>query len=218
MKVIKLIIVTVLLSAVGAKAQTFVGGNFSFKYQASNTKYGDNKVKEPSSSAFIVSPEVGVVLSDKLTFGTGLAFIFGREDDRQPISNKTSSSTIVFAPFVDYNFLTFGKFKVLLEGGIPFSYGKRKVTSNNVKQNEVTSFGYGLVLLPLLKYDFSEHFQFYTQLNFMSLNLNFLRMSQEGQMNNTVKVVHKRVSFDFGGGTDNILNVGAITIGARYMF
>lgn len=215
MKAFKLTIISVFLLTASANAQFFVGGDISIMTSGKSSKAENTKMKGASVFGINFNPEAGIILSDKMLVGAQLDFGMVKNDDRQDPSTVKKSSHFGLVPFANYAIAKFGKFSVVTEAKMPFIFGRSSTTVGNTETKDPSTFYFGLGLAPLLEYEVSEHLVLHTKLNFMSLNFG-LNTSKTETMG--IKVTTTQTSFKVGADANNVVNIGNITVGARYIF
>lgn len=199
----------------GVNAQLFVGGNFGFSSSGGSNKVGNTTVDAPSIRNFSLSPMVGYYLTPKMAVGVKLNLSTGKAVTPGTPETVDKTNSFGVAPFVRYHAISFNKFSVYAQGGIGISFASSKTTVGNTSTNgpKTTSFGFGVS--PGISYELNEHFSLETSINILSLNYSF-STTKEGS--GATETVTKRSNFNLGAGLDNVINVGAITIGAIYKF
>jgi outer membrane protein len=217
MKAIKyvLLIASVILSAGINAQQVFVGGNISFSTSGGSNKVGSTTTDKPSSTDFSFSPKIGAFVSEK--FAVGMDFDFTTSKDVFPGTPETVNKAHSFGigPFIRYYAVSFGKFSVFgqAQAGIDLSSSKSTTGGTTNDGPKVTSLG--IAIFPGLAYDLNEKISLETSINLLSIAYGYSTSKQDiGGTEN----VSKTSGFSFGAGTDNIVNTGAITVGAIIRF
>jgi hypothetical protein len=195
MKKVFLFALVAVLSIASASAQAYIGGSLGFLSSSAKPEGGE----KITSSAFSFAPEVGYSLTEKLDLGIAVAFGSGKSGDL-----KTTGFGV--APYVRYSLVEFGKFSVLGKASLGIDSETEK---DNGYKTTLTTFG--LNVAPVLKYDLSDHFVLLANLNFLGLGFN-QTTEKEGDAKLT------RTGCGLGIDTDNVANVGELTIGFAYKF
>ncbi len=200
--------------SISANAQLFVGGHLGFSYNGGSDKVGNTSVDAPSTRIFNFSPMAGYYLTPKMAVGVKLNFNSIKEEtpDDETIEK---TKTFGIAPFLRYHAITFNKISVFAQGGIGFSFASSKTTVNGTSTDEPKTTSVGFGMSPGISYELNEHFMLETTINILSVNYSF-STTKEGS--GATEVETKRTYFILGAGLDNVVNVGAITIGAIYKF
>ena len=227
-----LLVIGLALAAGAANAQWFVGGNIGLDYQSAD--YGNIYFPQPAyadyyspyisgkdycTSTFGIQPIIGYIINDKVSAGVSLTFQTKTENlTYNNIDYIADVNTFGIAPFVRYNFLSFGKFNLnaeatlgyLANSGINYKYKRSGVTTQVSKGDKTTIIG--LSMSPVVSYNLSNKISLNTYLNFF--NLSFLSQSTKpdgGERINASK-------FSFGLSGNELFTTGAITVGAVYQF
>ena len=178
----KKLFITLALAAatfVGANAQFFVGGGLAFEYGKA-TNIGGIKNADGADYGFEIAPIVGYNISDKflvgLQFGVsvGKAEVGGllnRYDFDEAVTTAFAAGSQKFlgwqvTPFARYNFAKVGNFT--------FS-GQANIDLNGTKfdDSDVSTFGFGINIVPVVNYAFNDHWSIEGQLGFASIGYNF---------------------------------------------
>lgn len=189
-----LFVVSLVLAGITANAQLFVSGAVNFN-TGSTKDTNDDKTKRTN---FSIAPEVGYALSDK--FEVGLGFEIGTSVTKPPVGDKQKSNNWEIAPFARYSFLQFGKFSVMARGEL--------YVSGNKTTADIKTTNFGLAVVPVLKYDLTDNWALFTNLNFARLAFDYEK----------VKDGDKTTTFGLRGNSGNVFNVGDITVGFNYYF
>ncbi|MBQ4520325.1 MAG: outer membrane beta-barrel protein [Bacteroidaceae bacterium] len=100
----------VMVAAVAANAQIWVGGSLGFR------TYSEDKVANWKST-FSIKPEVGYDLSEDLSIAIGLGYEMCKPEQGDNVS------TLSVNPYARYKFLKAGNFSVFVDGGFTFETG-----------------------------------------------------------------------------------------------
>ena len=220
MKKIFLSVLAIAAMAATANAQLWFGGSVSFSHSGGEQKKDDNKFQTPKSSAFSFAPVVGFDLSEQLSVGGKLNFrtstnksyvYYGTDTQVTENVSEGKSNSVDAIPFARYKFAEFNKFGLVAEAGLPFSYNSAK-TDNGSTTLKSAQTSIGLYVEPILTYGLNDHFQLECGLNFLSLNANHSVTKDPDNSKNK----NTSTSFRFGASTNNVVNVGGITIGFIY--
>jgi hypothetical protein len=199
----KTILMMMLLSGVcSVNAQYYIGGSIGISDYS--TKWADGD--ENTVLSFSVAPELGYSLTDKLDIGIALNFSTLKRTnmtvDAEGNSIDIKVNSFQFAPYIRYSLLTFNKFAVLGKVQAFAGYEKQKYTT------EMTDMNWGANIYPILTYNLTDKFVLLSNLNFFSI----------GFSQNKRKDVATSTGFSFSADSNNLLNVGDITIGFAYKF
>ena len=99
----------VMVAAVAANAQVWVGGSLGFQ------TWSEAKGLE-TKTQFDIKPEVGYDLSEDWSIAIGLGYTLKSPED----SDADSKSTFTVNPYARYKFLKAGNFSLFLDGGFKF--------------------------------------------------------------------------------------------------
>ncbi|MDR3706441.1 MAG: outer membrane beta-barrel protein [Paludibacteraceae bacterium] len=220
MKKIFITIALALVTATVCTAQFFVGANLGLSsHSAKNEIDGVGTVKSPSSFGLNIAPKFGYYFNPK--FAVGLSGSFGLSDSTiytSPTKTKDKYYTWSVSPFVRYAFLQFGKFSVLAETNVYVAGSSSKYEVESSVDGPST-IGYGVNVAPILSFDVSKKFSLETKLNFLKLGYSYSKIKTPAEISSTAtEQNYKQSGFDFGVNTNDILNVGDVTIGAIYKF
>jgi hypothetical protein len=206
MKKVILVMVIALTGLVSVNAQYYVGGSLGFNSSSNKLKEGNKN----TSTSFTIAPEFGYNLSDKIDLGISLGFINTQMDE---YSRELKQNIWEIAPYVRYSILQYGKFSILAKAELAIAGGKIDITykeyayeENNDYNQKYTHFGIGI--RPILTYSLSDKIVLLSELNFFNI----------GFYSSDYKDSHTSTGFSLGANTDNILNVGDVTIGFAYKF
>jgi hypothetical protein len=210
-----LLVVGLALATMGANAQLFVGGGLGFNTGSNKNGDGD---KASQVTSFNFAPEVGFSITDKLDAGIDLSIGTTKTttwttpgDNNTDVVVKGLSWRI--APFAQYSFVEFGKFKLLGKASLYINGNKEtRPTGLGTGTIDATSTSYGLTVAPYLHYVLNDSFNLFAGLNFLGLNVGGTTNKSDG--NKTGSSFNAGLSVN----TFNVANVGAITIGAVYKF
>jgi len=235
--------------ALTVNAQLFVGGSMSLGVQSNRQRGFDDKDKKNNTAtsttnfSFHLGPRVGYCINDKLAVGgdvllgfdanpiggQGTSTTVGYQDDKK--SKKVTTSTTTFNwgifPFVRYNFLTFNKFSIGLEGSIGIggwhTSGKTVYkdpptgVDKTTKRKWPATIGIQVFnIKPVMAFQVKEHLFIATSLDFLGFHYNIAvqghkKASGDQQGNgNTTTTIH-----DFGF---NIQRMTEVSIGVVYQF
>ena len=230
----KLFLTLVFISAAFiSQAQLFIGGNIGAKF--TNGKSNSTIVSpdlEESSTAYLTRtntfdfrPMVGYEMSDNVRIGLRLGYtnvsVKECSDPSKPnYDTKSVYSQFGFAPFFRYTFINVGNFRIFADAELPVSF----VRGKNIYKGEdevITTkapkeFNIGLVVVPGLMYEISEHLAFTTELGLLNLGFihNRVKDVQEfEEIETTATSVQKKNEFGIG-----INNHVQATIGFIYTF
>jgi hypothetical protein len=189
-------ILIVLISVLGAgfvNAQVYVGGAVGFGTETTKPDGGGDKT---TTTSFSFAPEVGYALSSN--FDLGIALNIANSKTKMGSAEAKSNSWGI-APYARLSVVEFGNFSVWGQAGVFLDGGK-------VNGQKTTRFGLGI--LPVLKYNLSDHFSLLANLNFLNL----------GFSHTTRKDVDKTTNFGLGVDAGDVATLGDIAVGFIYKF
>jgi opacity protein-like surface antigen len=199
-----------------ANAQLFIAGSFNINTTGGSYKSdGGDKIDSKSTSSFTLTPRVGYFLNDKFAVGLGIGYTSQKEttpfflnDDER----KETTSMFVIAPFARYYFAKVNRFSFFGEGVLSLGFGSYENKVGNVinVDNSVTAIGFDIT--PGISYALTDKLELETSINLFNLGYSYASV-KDNKDNKTVTN-----GFNFGVGTDNIVTLGAITVGAIYRF
>ena len=216
MKKILLSVLAIAAMATTANAQLWFGGSVSFSHSDSKLERDNTKTKNPSRNSFSFAPMVGFELNEQLSVGGKLNLATSTTKNYTYIGStetedKDVSSTMGVTPFARYKFAEFNKFGIVAEAGLPVYLTLSKNDNGNTTQKDKQT-SISLYVTPLLTYSLNDHFQLECGLNFLSLNAyhSVIKARDDRDYKNTQNSVR------FGANTNDVVNVGNITIGFIY--
>ncbi len=217
MKKIILSVLAIAAMATTANAQLWFGGSVGFRHNKNVIKTENQDTKVPPTNNFYFSPMVGYDLDEKLSVGGELDFQHSssgsvRNVNTEEVEVKSTTTRFGVTPFARYKFAEFNKFGLVAVARLPFTYttGETSMGSQTTKNNPTTSIGLGLN--PILTYSLNDHFQLECGLNFLSLGASHsVSKDRDNSKNKSISN-----NFSFGANTNNVVNVGNITIGFIY--
>jgi hypothetical protein len=197
-------ILIMLISVLGmgfVNAQVYVGGSVKFNTTTVKPEVGD----KATTTSFSFAPEVGYSVNSKFELGIALNI----DNSKTPLSNGTEnkSNSWDIAPYARLSVVEFGKFSVWGQGGLFIGGGKDTQTIGGIENSQkFTRFGVGI--LPVLKYNLSDHFSLLANLNF--LNFGFTQTNY--------KDAYTTTHFGFNVDSYNVATLGDISVGFVYKF
>ncbi|HKK42944.1 MAG TPA: hypothetical protein VJ963_11090 [Bacteroidales bacterium] len=210
MKTCKLILAAFLfiLSAT-MNAQFFVGGNAGFVSSADNHENPDNSYVN-SSYNFYLSPLAGKFLSDKVALGAGINLgLTGYKNDMLNDARQTEYS-IGLNPFIRYYLAAWNKLSLFGQGNINATY-----TATKYKNNGTTTKGHSNVFalncFPGLSYAISDRLSFESTIGIFNFSYSYT-FEKDGDNKRRIS------AFNIGAGTNRIITLGSVSIGAIYKF
>ncbi len=213
MKKALLTVALAVATLVGANAQWFVGGGIGFNTNTAKDGDGNQLYK---SNEFTFTPEVGYSLTEKLDVGLDLSI--GTEKTKEGADPEAKGSSWAVAPFAQYSFIEFGKFKVI--GKASLSVGGTSgydidATTGDIElagDDKLKMMAFGLNITPSLHYVLSDKFTVFGNLNFLTLGFNSATVKYDGDK------VGSLTGFNFGVDANNLANTGNIQLGFVYKF
>ena len=185
------VIASLLFAGITVNAQWYIGSRFDIG--AGQVK-NDNGDKRTSEIGIGVYADIGKKLTDVWDFGV---FYGGTVDFyKNHISNtKTESAHWLLSPYVRYSFYQIGAFELLARGSLTFEGTK--------SYNEI-----GLRLAPVIAYNLNERISLQANLNLFNCGLVYHK----------VKNGNASTTFNLGGNSNNVANLGNLRIGFIYKF
>ncbi|MDR0427285.1 MAG: porin family protein [Dysgonamonadaceae bacterium] len=197
MKKVFLLMMVAVFSVATASAQYYLGGSLGF----SNEKTKDGDVELSKTTEFAIAPEFGYNLTEKVDLG--ISFEFSSEKPGETGFDKTTGWNV--SPYVRYNVIQFGQFSILAKAGILFG-GKKETPVGEGPDVKTTTLGVNIV--PVLKYTLSDKFDLLANLNFAKIDFNQTK----------VKDGETTTNFGLDVNSNNVANVGGVTIGFAFKF
>lgn len=134
----------IVLAAVSASAQTYVGGSVGFTST-------DVKGEDKSVTSLCIAPEVGYNLNEKWALGIGVGYYYTKQE--------SSLNMISVAPYARYTVVKSGKFSFFVDGEFSFV---------SAKPEEGDSYtGWSLGLKPGVRFDITEKIHATASLGFL---------------------------------------------------
>jgi len=196
----------VALMAVSASAQYYIGGGIGFGMDKVKPEGGESS----TNTSFTIAPEFGYKLDENMSVGIQVGFTNSKEEGAWwggTVVDELKTNMFMIAPYVRYNFFSFGNFRVAAQADLGFASGKEKGTVGaNSLEEKKTAFG--LNVAPVLTYNLTDKVTLLTRLNFMNLGFNQTKY----------KDAYTETSFGFGVDTYDTFNTGNIQVGFLYNF
>ena len=219
--------------AIIGQAQLFIGGSIGTKFNGGNVDYTitapNNYLEEGvqylnRSSYFNIAPVIGYKMSDNVSFGLRLGYTNSTtkscsDNFKENYDIKNTVLHYGFAPFFRYTVFSFNNLKIFADAELPVSFATQKnvVEGNNttVEVKSPKQFNFGVIIVPGLMYELTEHLSFVSELGL--LNLGFIhqrvKVTEEAAPETTLSYVQKNNEYGFG-----INNHVQATIGFIYIF
>lgn len=206
------ILVAAALFTVSANAQLYVGGRLGLDVDGNKSENAAYK-QNSCNLNFNLSPEVGYYLSDKLAVGGYLnittsfrssEYLSNIEIEGVDVPDIDGNSTSIgwsIEPYVKYKFWGIGKFGIWGQADVYIG------TGGDV--SAVPFVNYGFAVLPVLTYDFNEHFTLDAYIDCVSL-----RYDGSCQVDKKNDVKNTRNSFGLGAATRGSI----VSVGFHYNF
>jgi len=212
-------IFAILFIAVTVNAQWYLGGEFGLQVRNDRLKLEDDKElsKNDVTGSFIVAPNFGYCISDKLAVGlrvgVGLPQFRISGTKEKDHYNKVGWA---FYPYVRYAVFTHKRFSVVLEGslGVGGEHQISKVENEKPVKGSTTINVRVLNIAPVLDFKLTDHWYLYTALRFLEIGYDI----GITKPNPDVKTVSTSHNFRFIVNADNVLSLTNLTIGAYYKF
>lgn len=222
MKSLRLTIIALFAFVTMANAQFYVGGSFGINSNTNSSKSGSVKVKGPSSFSFGLAPELGIFLSEDLAVGGRIGFQIATNKTRGEGGERgTKSINFGITPYANYYLLHVGKLSIFAEANLPIGFGSSSLSALGTTTDGPSTFNFGINLLPGLAYKVNDNILLRTRINFLNVGFNLHRESTtfSNPLDNSTRKSSKiDTSFKFGANMDNIATLGAISIGAIFIF
>jgi len=201
-------VVCMLVFAVVANAQLFVGGNIGFSSYGGTNKVGTITTDINKVSSFSFEPKVGYIVSENLYVGVDL--ILSTSKTKFPNGDFDKTSEFGLAPFARYYAVRFNKFSIFAQGRLRLSFEseKNKVGADTNDGPKTTNFGFSI--FPGIAYEASDKIELEAYVGGFGFGFNSSTEKGGTDPNN---YINKRSSFGFGVDADNILTTGNVTIG-----
>lgn len=212
MKLYRVILIALFsLLCLGLNAQVFIGGGIGFS-STTDEKENLNVLADKSSSmVFTFSPNVGGFVSENLALGIELNFSNFKTENGIDSEFITKQSSIGINPYLRYYAWRLNKFSVFFQGNIGAEFSKSSIDRGNTISDGPKVTKYYVSVFPGLSYDLSDKLLLETSINFLSFGY-----SQQISEDKTESF--KKSGFYLGAGLDNMVNIGSISIGAKYKF
>lgn len=205
------------LMSFSLSAQVFVGGSIGLTNSSSTDKLTTPPTTVKTTN-FTLSPQGGIILSDKLCVGARLNLSF---------NSNTGANSKFFGfginPYGRYSLIDFNRFHIVAEGGLSFDLGTNKTTYTNIGFDKDTDTSFSIYIAPVLTFDLTEKIALETNLNFARLSLAFASHKSVTHNDNPAADLTTRNDSDtdinFGLNCDDLIGrLGVITIGMVYKF
>ncbi len=202
-----------ILLCLGANAQLFVGGNVGLNTTGGSVKDGSTTTNSPSSMSYTIAPKVGYFLSEKMSAGAIFNFSRGKYTTPGTPEQIDYSTSLGLTPFVRYFAIKSNKFSVFGEADLGLSLSNTKSKIGGATNNGPKGTSIGLGIYPGVEYALTDKISLETTINIFRLGYTF---SSSKQVVGGNDVISRSSGFNFGAGLNNVVNVGAITIGAYF--
>lgn len=127
-----LMTVALMVVAVAASAQIYVGGSFEL---SSNTPAHHKDDDVDAATTFSIMPEIGYNLDDKWTIGLGIGYEHGANQFVSPVvgSGRTwdAVNSFTIQPYVRYHFVKWNNVSLYVQGGIGYTTTKLTYDEDN---------------------------------------------------------------------------------------
>ena len=222
-KVWLLALAVMCIASTSVWGQIEVFGGLGINYSGSSAKTtisGTTQTTDGDSNfGFRLAPGAGYYFRPNMAIGAGLLFQTDkRKDAKENATTTTSSFAIVPAYHLDY--AQFGNFILNAEVQIPIAFGWGKVATTvdktTVTVDSPNVFNFGINIVPGVRYKLSDHVFLTTQINIVNIGFDITKQSSKPA--DGVSISSTQTQFRFGGGLDNLLTIGSITVGAVYRF
>jgi hypothetical protein len=210
----KKLFITLALAAatfVGANAQFFVGGGLAFEYGKGKNLNGFNTNADGAAYGFEIAPIVGYNISDKFLVGLQFGVSVGKAEVGGLLNRYDfdEAVTVAFAAgsqkFLGWQVTPFARYNFAKVGNFTFS-GQANIDLNGTKfdDSDVSTFGFGINIVPVVNYAFNEHWSIEGQLGFASIGYNFNKIDAGSPEDPTIH------NFGFGVNQGKTIEVAAV--------
>lgn len=218
MKKVLISVIAMITFALTANAQVFLGGQLGFSTRggSNETVVGTTTTKADGlkTSNFTLAPQVGFFLSENIAVGGYVNLGLSKEDNAGSYGyDDAAQLTIGVAPFARYYFINSGDWKVGAEGTLGFSFSRRTENAGGVVQSEPKTTTIGFNVEPMVAYSLTDNIELEAGLNFLGFGFSHQSVKEEI---GTTTTTDKTNRFNLSANTNNLVNVGAITIGFIY--
>lgn len=218
MKKVLISAVALVAFAMTANAQLFFGGQLGLSTSGGTSEWtsGNTTTKTDNlkTTSFTFAPQVGFFLSESFAVGGYLNLGITNQDNVGGTYNESKETTFGITPFARYYFINSGKWKVAAEGQLGFSLGHTTAkdgSGNIVSEPKTTTIAFNV--RPLVAYSLTENIDLEAGLNVFSFGFSHQSIKEES---GNVTSTDKSNRFNFAGNSNNLLNVGELTIGFIY--
>jgi hypothetical protein len=132
-----MMIAAMMVAAVSANAQWYVGGTLGYSYQK-------NKNTDVKTNTFTILPEVGYNLNENWAVGGKIGYGYEKTGD-------IKTNTFIVNPYVRYTFVKLEKVNFFCDGGFEYDY---------VKTGEAKGNGFGINFRPGVAVNLNEKVSF----------------------------------------------------------
>ena len=215
MKKLSLLITGLFLLSVNfMNAQLFVGGSISLNSSGGKTEVGSVSSDKTKTTTFTFNPKAGYFLNDKFAAGASLMFYTRTIKAPGTPGTTTKQNTFGIAPFVRYYAVQFNKFSIYGEGSMGVYFGSQKSETGGTTTDGPKSTTFMIAITPALSYELTDKISLEANINL--LNISYSVDTEKDELGNGTKTKDVTSNFSFGAGTNNIVNTGAISIGAIF--
>ncbi len=218
MKKVLISAVALVAFAMTANAQLFFGGQLGLSTSGGTSEWtkGNTTIKTDNlkTTSFTFAPQVGFFLSESFAVGGYLNLGITNQDNVGGTYNESKETTFGITPFARYYFINSGKWKVAAEGQLGFSLGHTTAkdgSGNIVSEPKTTTIAFNV--RPLVAYSLTDNIDLQAGLNV--LGLGFTHKTVKNEVGNTT-ATDKTNNFGLSANSNNIVSVGAITVGFIY--
>jgi outer membrane protein len=198
----KKIIITIALAsfALASQAQLFVGGSIGFETESGKRTFNGVSTDMPSCYLFEFSPKIGYFISDKFAVGLQPELLIGAvKSISNNVESKHSITSWHLDAFARYEMLSIDKLAFIMKGTIGFGgYGCKRSNGGTITKGNPGSW-FGINVVPILSYRFTNKFSLEAEFNF--LNLGFNRTTNKQADNSSNKTTFN--NFVFGVNSAN---------------
>lgn len=234
-----LFLVSILAMAIGVNAQIesgkiMVGGSLGLSTSGGASEEINSGTSETTDLdkrfSFSIVPQAHYFLSENLSVGMGIGYSFTRYTNINYFVNGTDkfdqvikTSLVLFLPQARYYKSLGKKFYLFGEVGIPVMIGSQSQlkwndTGDGVIEddsvNKVSGLGFDLSLG--LDYAISDHFVLEAGLGLLNMSYSNVKSTDTDKDGKNGEIT-KETNFNFSVNTDNLLNLGSLTIGVKYI-
>ena len=158
-----MMIAAMMVAAVSANAQVWIGGEVGFNTSTNTVKVNGVSTDETTNN-FTIAPEIGYNLSDKWAVAVKVAFAHSGNNAQVAALvanwgiNNATTNAFAINPYARYTFVKFEKVNLFVDGGVGYTHTKAGDAKNN-------QFAIGL--MPGVAVNLNEKLSFVAHVGFL---------------------------------------------------